>query len=479
MLTWLQQLLANYGYLAVALIVMAEGAGIPFPGETLLLLGAAYAGAGNLDLRGVIAAAAVGAITGDNIGYWIGRRGGAALLARYGKLLHIGPQPLAKAERFFDRHGAKTVLFARFVAVLRTICSLLAGANRMPYRRFVVFNAAGGILWSVTIGLLGAAFGSQWPRIEHWVGRAGLLVALLLVLVALAVLVGRWAVRHEERLRALGAPVTHRLSTPVGFLAARLSPRGYLGLQLTVGVLFIVLGGWLFAGVAADVLHGDPLVRVDHSVAIFLHSRTTAPFTLLMRAVSFCGKPTTLLAAVLALAIYFALRRRWRDAWMVVVALGGGELLNPLLKEIFARQRPSFNDPLVLLTSYSFPSGHATGATIFYGLAAYLIARHVERWTGRVLAVVAAVVVDLLIGFSRIYLGAHYLSDVIGGFGVGMVWLAIVVTAFETLRRRREELDAAGPLDPPPSPSAPELPAAGSPAAGGSRAAGGSPAATA
>jgi undecaprenyl-diphosphatase len=371
-----------------------------------------------------------------------------ALLDRYGAALHLSPRHLERAERFFARHGAKTVLFARFVAVLRTVCSLLAGANRMPYRRFVVFNAAGGTLWAVTIGLAGAAFGSQWPRLEHWVGRAGLLFGLIVLLVALALVAWRWAVRHEERLRAMGAPLTHRLATPVDFLAARLSPKSYLGLQLTVGVALIVLGGWLFGGVAEDVVHGDPLVEVDRAVATFLHVRAAPHFTAVMEAVSFCGKPATVLVASLVAAVYLAMRRRWGDAWMVVLAVGGGELLNPLLKVIFARERPSFSDPLVMLTTYSFPSGHATGATIFYGLAAYLIARGVKSWTWRVLSVVAAVVVVSLIGFSRLYLGAHYLSDVLGGFGVGIVWLASVVTGIETLRRRREQL-AAGP--PPPA----------------------------
>lgn len=444
MLIWLQHLLASYGYLAVALIVMAEGAGIPFPGETVLLLGAAYAGAGNLELRGVILAAALGAIAGDNLGYWIGRRGGAPLLARYGSLLRLGPRQLERAETFFARHGAKTVLFARFVAVLRTVCSLLAGANGMPYRRFVVFNAAGGILWSITIGLLGAAFGSQWQRVERFVGRAGLLVALVLVIVGVAFLAGRWAVRHEARLRALCAPVTHRLATPVGFLAERLSPRGYLGLQLTVGIILIILGGWLFGGVAEEVVEGDPLVEVDRTVAIFLHGHATHHFTAFMRAVSFCGAPGTLLMAALVLALYLGARRRSTDIGMLLLAVGGGELLNPLLKVVFARERPSFLDPLVMLKTYSFPSGHATGSTIFYGLAAYLAARAARRWGLRVLAVVAAIVAVLLIGFSRIYLGAHYLSDVVGGFGVGLVWLASVVTGMETLRRRREELAGGG-----------------------------------
>lgn len=160
---FLQHLLTTYGYLAVALGVLIESMGVPIPGETLLLLGAAYAGAGNLSVWGVIAAAALGAVLGDSIGYEIGKHGGRALLDRYGKALHLNPQHLARAEAFFSRHGDKTVFVGRFIAVLRTFSAFLAGTYQMPYRRFLPYNAAGGILWAVIFGLLGAAFGSQCP----------------------------------------------------------------------------------------------------------------------------------------------------------------------------------------------------------------------------------------------------------------------------------------------------------------------------
>jgi membrane protein DedA with SNARE-associated domain len=192
MLELFQRLLASYGYLVVCLVIMAEGAGIPLPGETILLLGAAYAGAGHLDLRGVILAAALGAVAGDNVGYWIGRRGGRSLLARYGHLFHLDGRHLARAEAFYERHGAKTVFFARFVAVLRTLSSLLAGANRMPYRRFALWNAGGGALWALVIGTLGASFGSQWRRLAHWIGRAGLVLAVGVALLLLGLALRRW-----------------------------------------------------------------------------------------------------------------------------------------------------------------------------------------------------------------------------------------------------------------------------------------------
>jgi membrane protein DedA with SNARE-associated domain len=146
MLQFLQHLLASYGYLAVAVGVMVESMGVPIPGETMLLLAAAYAGAGGLDVRGVIVAAALGAIVGDSVGYEIGRLGGRALLERYGHRLHLSKRHLARAEAFFARHGDKIVFLGRFTAILRTWSAFLAGVNRMLYRRFLLYNAAGGIL---------------------------------------------------------------------------------------------------------------------------------------------------------------------------------------------------------------------------------------------------------------------------------------------------------------------------------------------
>jgi membrane protein DedA with SNARE-associated domain len=204
MLPFLQHLLASYGYLAVTLGVLVESLGVPFPGEILLLLGAAYAGAGNLNVWGVIGAAALGAIVGDTIGYQLGKHGGRALLDRYGTVLHLNPRHLERAEAFFARYGDQTVFFGRFIALLRTFSVFLAGVNRMPYRRFVLYNAAGGILWAITFGLLGAAFGTQWPLIAHWAGRAGLLIAGIFAIIGLAVLLWRWSVRHETELRKRG-----------------------------------------------------------------------------------------------------------------------------------------------------------------------------------------------------------------------------------------------------------------------------------
>lgn len=186
----LAHLLSTWGYLAVLLAVAIESSGIPVPGETMLVTGAVYAGSGHLWIGGVILAAAVGAIVGDNAGYLAGRQGGRRLVERYGKYVRIRPQHLQKAEVFFDRYGDRTVFFGRFVAVLRAWAAFLAGTNRMHWPKFLMFNAAGGIIWSVLYGLLGYELGNNLPllhKVERLLGLGGVAFAAIVGLILVVV----------------------------------------------------------------------------------------------------------------------------------------------------------------------------------------------------------------------------------------------------------------------------------------------------
>jgi undecaprenyl-diphosphatase len=141
----------------------------------------------------VILAAIAGATLGDNLGFFIGRRGGRALVERYGAPFGMTSARLAQFDRFFDRHGAKTVFVARFISGLRVFGAILAGASRLSWSRFLVFNALGAIVWALTFGALGYALGYSWHTLEQWIGRSGLLLLVLVGVVgALAVLVARW-----------------------------------------------------------------------------------------------------------------------------------------------------------------------------------------------------------------------------------------------------------------------------------------------
>lgn len=185
----MNDLVAHYGYLAVLGVVALESLGIPLPGETTLIAAALYAGATHrLNIVGVIAAASAGAILGDNIGYVIGHQGGYRLLLRYGRHIRIDQSRIKIARYLFLRYGGQVVFFGRFVAILRTYAAFLAGTTRMPWRRFLVFNAAGGILWSTLYGIAAYVLGTKVESFSRPLaiafgvaGAAGLVVAAIIV----------------------------------------------------------------------------------------------------------------------------------------------------------------------------------------------------------------------------------------------------------------------------------------------------------
>jgi membrane protein DedA with SNARE-associated domain len=180
-----------YGYGAVALAVGLESIGIPVPGETTLVAAAIYAGSTHhLNIFFVVAAAALGAIMGDNVGFWIGREFGFPLLVRFGHYVRLTPSRLEVGQRMFVRHGGKLVFFGRFVAILRALAALVAGANRMAWPRFLAFNAAGGIVWAALYGFGAYLLGEQVHRLSVPIG-IGISAAALVVLLAWFVLLRR------------------------------------------------------------------------------------------------------------------------------------------------------------------------------------------------------------------------------------------------------------------------------------------------
>ncbi len=192
----LTSLLTTYGYWAVFACIAIESTGIPFPGETMLLVASIYAGTTHqLSLPLVIAAAASGAILGDNLGFWAGREGGYRLLRRYGRFLRLDERKLKLGLYLFMRHGGKVVFFGRFVALLRMWAAFLAGTNRMGWKRFLLFNALGGMLWATLYGAGGYLLGDNVHRLT---GPMGIVAIVLAVLTLLAFLV--FVRRNEHRL---------------------------------------------------------------------------------------------------------------------------------------------------------------------------------------------------------------------------------------------------------------------------------------
>jgi len=193
----LHGLLHTYGYLAIFVIVCLESAGVPMPGETALVTAAIFAGQGELHIFGVIGSAALAAIFGDNVGYWVGRRFGFPLVLKYGPYLHLNEPRLKLGQYLFQRHGGKIVFFGRFVALLRAFAALLAGINRLAWSRFFLFNALGGIAWASVFGFGGYFLGKAFEHYARPVGIAALVCAVIGAIVA-----SRFIAHHERRLMA-------------------------------------------------------------------------------------------------------------------------------------------------------------------------------------------------------------------------------------------------------------------------------------
>ena len=195
----------------------------------------------------------------------------------------------------------------------------------------------------------------------------------------------------------------------------------------------------LFVIIAAVVALSPPVTAIDGNIATWLHVRATPQVTAVMVALSLLGAPTTLTIVAVAGSLLLLYRRRYAEAGLLSTVVLGGNFLNFCLKHLIQRGRPAFDDALFSLPTYSFPSGHAMASTVFYGLFALYVSSNARPRYAAAIAVGAAVLMVALVSFSRVYLGLHYLSDVLGGLSEGIAWLALSVIAWHHCRRRETD----------------------------------------
>ena len=444
--------LGHWGYLVIFLVVVLECQvllGLVMPGESLVLLGGFFAGQGVLNPGVLIFVISIAAILGDSIGYEMGRHLGRRWLLKHGVRFGLRQNHLDRVDGFFLRHGGKAVFGSHFLHLLRALMPFVAGDRRMRYQKFLLFNSMGCIVWASVFVSLGYLAGESWRLAAKWVGVASEIVGGVLLLTIALVWLWSWLGRHETDVKRRWQAVAERphmvalrlrFAPQLKFLLDRLSPRSYLGLHLTIGVLSIIGASWLFGGIAHDVVAGDPLTVIDKNVAEWFHKRLTPGLTTTMQLMTGLASPAWVTGVAMVTALVLWWKRYLYRLLALVLVLSGGMVLDFLLKIIFHRNRPSFTDSFLLFNGYSFPSGHTMAATLLYGLLAVFAVIALESWRWRVGAVLGAFVLVLLVGFSRVYLGAHYPSDVLGAAAAGFAWLALSLTAVDTLRRKRGRL---------------------------------------
>jgi len=424
--------------------------GLFVPGSTLLIvMGAVAATAGGPNVVGILAFAIVGAVLGDNINYHLGRRYGRRWM-RDG----LGPLRASHVERahaFFARHGGKSVFLARFVPSLKEVTPFIAGTAGMTRGRFVFWNLLGAVGWGLQWVGTGYLFARSLTVAQQWISRGGIALALLTTLLALFWYLRRTMLRHGPSWWATVSSVARSLTRAVRnnpdvlamidrhprlfrMLAGRLDRRRFLGLPLT---LFVLAFGYLlllFGGLVEDLLVSDPIVALDRSIAELIAALRTPDWISAAFWVTHLGSWPVVLAIVLATGGWLWVSRRRAYLLPLLVSVGGSTLFTFASKQALQRPRPE--EAIFREIGYAFPSGHAAIAVGLFGFIVYVWLRQLHSWPARVNLIFAWIILALMLGASRLVLAEHFLSDVLGGFLVGGMWLVVAIGWSEWMRAR-------------------------------------------
>jgi MYXO-CTERM domain-containing protein len=433
--------LGNWTYLLVgALAFLETGAfiGLLAPGETALLLGGLVAGQGHISVLTLIAVVWAAAVAGDLTSFFLGRRLGRAFIVKHGPRVHITEERLGQVERFFDRHGGKAILIGRFVGLVRAVAPFLAGSGGLPLRRFLPYDIVGAGLWGSTFVLLGYIFWQSFTELVDYAKKGALALGAVIVLVVAIVAGVRWIRDPRNRTRArvwlelqaerpalrplarVLRPVLRRSRRPAKFVWNRVTP-GDLGLELTTLLAVASVGGFIFVWDLVRVEQRGLLAGDEMSLRLADRLHFDAGVTI-AKAVSALGMlPVAIALVAFAAGLLMWLRRERQYA----VVLATGLLLTwagvHITKPAVDRPRPP--RPRIDVDDASYPSGHAAYAVTWIAVAVAL-SRVLPNLASRFAFVTVALVIAAAVGLSRVYLRAHYISDVVGGWALGAALFA-------------------------------------------------------
>jgi undecaprenyl-diphosphatase len=219
----------------------------------------------------------------------------------------------------------------------------------------------------------------------------------------------------------------------------RKSSKPYLGLHLVIGLLVFAVMTLILGEIAEDIKNGEPLTLIDAQINSWLHAHRSPALTTIFLVVTSFGSTIPVICIAVVAGLYSLWKRQPYWLATIWITVFGGMLLNKFLKLVFYRPRPRFDDSILSFTGYSFPSGHTMGATVLYGVLALLLVTKVKRNRSKVLIALSAILLVGLVGFSRMYLGAHYLSDVLGAIAEGLAWMSLCLTATYSVWRKENK----------------------------------------
>lgn len=436
-------------YLFIFLISFGESLafiGLLIPGSFLVILFGFFAAQGGFSIFNLIWVIALGGILGDIFSYYLGKKG--SKIFRF-----IKKQHLEKAENFIKRHGDKSIFLGRFIGPLRPIIPFTCGVLKMEIKKFIYWSIFSTLSWTISHVLFGYLIGKTLGEVEIWSTKLAALFlyfGLFFVLVSLL----KWLLINKGKqffafVKSIFISLIQALATNpeikklvakyprfFHFLKKRLTRKNFYGLLLTI-LIFVFLYFLLnFLGIIKDILTTNALAQADIRLENLLYAYRHPLIAKFFLWVSLFGKWQIVASIAVIFLVILWLRKKWLYILPFLLTLAGSTLSDFLGKIILHRPRP-LEVAFYHEGSYSFPSGHATIAVAIYGFIAYYLLKNVKKWRHRINILFTTIILILAIGFSRLYLGVHYLSDVIGGYLLGGLWLIIGLGLTEWLIEKK------------------------------------------
>lgn len=431
----------EWALVIIFLISMGEALliiGLFVPSTAVLVGAGVLVGTGHLGFWPVIIATAVGCIAGDQISYWAGRLFGERLKTMWP--LSLYPQLVAKGEDFVRLHGGKSIAIGRFVPGVKSVVPGIVGMFGMNQLFFIFVNVTSGIVWSFAHVVPGVLIGQGLAFAGELSGRLLVVLLVLLVLLALAGYVIRLAAAGvspflNHLLARVSAWARARRGRSWQRFARAVSPDNPRSVLIVLFAAIVFTGLIALANLALRAASGNAVSNMDVSIASLMRESRNAPADEIMTVITMMGDTLVMTALAIAILVWLVWHKAYRAAWAAGIAIVAAKCFELAVKYGIQRARPmelSYSGA----SAFSFPSGHATMAAVIFGILAVLVSHSMGRW-GRALVYATCAVLVVAIAYSRVYLGAHWFSDVLAGLLFGVVMMAAFGVAIEAIPPRR------------------------------------------
>jgi membrane protein DedA with SNARE-associated domain/membrane-associated phospholipid phosphatase len=441
-------------YLTIFLAAFLESlafVGLVIPGTTIIVAMGFLNSQGSFHFTPLVLSASIGVIVGNGISFYLGRYG-HRFFKEDNKFFKL--DYLKRGTDFIHRHGLKSIFLGHFTGPLRAVVPFLSGMFKMRMRKFFFYNSLSAIVWSVCYLAIGYFFGAVWQAISAWSTRLAIFIFWVLLFLSVFYLLRWFFIKKGKSVIlfffSLGRSVwegikdnpnikAFMLRHPglVSFLKKR-SEKGFYGQTLTVLSVAFIYAFWTFITVIYNITKADFTQDIDLSLDNLLYAFRNPILTKFFLWITLFGKWQVVLAVALAAALLFILWKKREYCAAFFITLAGGVGFAQLAKLFWHRPRPGAPLPVYFEHSWSFPSAHAVVAVCLYGFLTYYLIKNLYRWRNRINALFAGLFLIVFIGFSRLYLGVHFLSDVWAGYMIGIMWLLVGIGIVEWYGERHK-----------------------------------------